>query len=148
MVSESYKYWFYSDSKGNIAVATSTGGLTGKLPGRVGDTPIIGSGTYADNNIGGVSSTGNGEAIMRSVLNHDIIKRMEYLGEDVQTACDKACDRMLKKCNKDGGVIALDKLGDVGVSFTSMKMAWAYQKSNNVHYGIKQGDDFVLSLGN
>lgn len=63
------------DKYGNIAAATSTGGMTGKLPGRVGDTPLIGSGTYADNNIGGVSSTGNGEAIMKHVLTHDIIKR-------------------------------------------------------------------------
>jgi beta-aspartyl-peptidase (threonine type) len=84
------------DRLGNIAVATSTGGLSGKMPGRIGDTPIIGAGTYADNKIAGVSATGHGETIARACLAHDVVKRMEYLGEDVQTASQNACKRMTK----------------------------------------------------
>lgn len=115
---------------------TSTGGMTGKLPGRVGDTPLIGSGTYADNNVGGVSSTGHGETIMKSVLTHDIIKRMEYLGQDVQTACENACNSMTDRLNQTAGVIALDKLGNIGIAFTSRNMAWAYKNKSDIQFGI------------
>ena len=129
------------DQYGNIAVATSTGGITGKLPGRVGDTPILGSGTYCDNRFAGVSTTGHGETIMRSVLAHDIIKRMDYLKEDIQTACDNACQSMTKRFVGTGGVIAIDHSGNVGVSFTSNRMAWAYQKYDKLHYGSDPGDN-------
>lgn len=128
--------FLFRDSKGNIAAATSTGGITGKLPGRVGDTPIIGSGTYADNDFGGVSSTGHGESIMKSVLTHDIIKRMEYLGENIQTACENACNTMTKRFNQTGGVIALDKYGKVGIAFTSRNMAWAYKNKYEMKFSI------------
>lgn len=84
------------DSLGNIAVATSTGGLSGKMVGRIGDTPIIGAGTFADNKIAGVSATGHGETIARACLAHDVVKRMEYLGEDIQTASENACKNMTK----------------------------------------------------
>lgn len=134
------------DSEGNIAVATSTGGITGKLPGRIGDTPLIGSGTYADNRYGGVSSTGHGETIMRSVLTHDIIKRIDYLGEDAQTASDNACKRMTERFIGTGGVITIDKNGKVGVSFTSKRMAWAYQKKDKLYYGIEKDDRFEQTV--
>lgn len=110
------------DSQGNIAVATSTGGITGKLPGRVGDTPIIGSGTYCDNRFGGVSTTGHGETIMKACLAHDIIKRIEYLGEDAQTATETACKNMTEKLVGTGGAITIDNKGEIGIYFTSKRM--------------------------
>lgn len=110
------------DQYGNIAVATSTGGITGKLPGRIGDTPILGSGTYCDNRYGGCSTTGHGETIMKSCLAFDIIKRIDYLGEDAQTATETACKNMTEKFIGTGGGITIDSNGKVGVSFTSKKM--------------------------
>lgn len=83
---------------------------------------------------------------MKVVLTHDILKRMEYLGESVQLACENSCKSMTKRLNETAGVIALDKVGNVGIYFTSQKMAWAYQKSDKVHYGIRPQDDFELTL--
>lgn len=116
------------------------GGLTGKIPSRIGDTPIVGAGTYSDNNIGGISATGTGESIMKAVLVFDILKRMEYLKEDIQTASDTVNQKMKDRFSGDGGTIAIDKNGNVGISFTSNRMAWAYQKDNTVYYGINKGD--------
>ncbi|KAG5682879.1 hypothetical protein PVAND_012198 [Polypedilum vanderplanki] len=130
------------DILGNIAVATSTGGITGKLPGRIGDTPLLGCGTYCDNRFGGVSTTGHGETIMKSCLAHDIIKRIDYLGEDAQTATETACNNMTERFFGKGGAITIDKDGNVGISFTSKRMAWAYQKLNTMHYGIEKDDHF------
>ena len=127
------------DKYGNIAVATSTGGITGKLPGRVGDTPILGAGTYADNNIGGVSTTGHGETIMRFCLAHEILKRMEYKSESAQEGTENACKAMTDRLEGTGGAITIGKNGDVGVYFTSKRMAWAFQRDNRLHYGIEHG---------
>lgn len=110
------------DKYGNIAVATSTGGITGKLPGRIGDTPMLGCGTYCDNRFGGVSTTGHGETIMKSCLAHDIIKRIEYLGEDAQTSTESACKSMTERFFGTGGAITVDNNGNVGISFTSKRM--------------------------
>jgi L-asparaginase / beta-aspartyl-peptidase len=115
------------DQYGNIAVATSTGGITGKLPGRIGDTPVLGGGTYCDNRFGGVSTTGHGETIMKACLAHDIIKRMEYLGEDAQTATSTACKNMTDRFIGTGGAITVDHKGNVGVSFTSKRMVSAIE---------------------
>ncbi|XP_055615085.1 probable isoaspartyl peptidase/L-asparaginase GA20639 [Toxorhynchites rutilus septentrionalis] len=127
------------DGSGNIAVATSTGGITGKLPGRIGDTPLVGCGTYADNRVGGVSTTGHGETIMRHCLAYDILKRMEYLQEDAQTATENSCKRMTERLIGTAGAITIDAKGQVGISFNSKRMAWAYQKCNTIVYGIEQG---------
>lgn len=110
------------DQYGNIAVATSTGGITGKLPGRIGDTPMLGCGTYCDNRFGGVSTTGHGETIMKSCLAHDIIKRIEYLGEDAQKATETACKTMTERFFGTGGAITIDGKGKVGIWFTSKRM--------------------------
>lgn len=71
------------------------------------------------------------------MLSHDVIKRMEYLKEDVQTASENACRNMTKHFKGTGGVIAIDKKGDVGIAFTTNKMAWAYQRGNELKFGIK-----------
>ncbi|XP_070506732.1 probable isoaspartyl peptidase/L-asparaginase GA20639 [Chironomus tepperi] len=110
------------DQYGNIAVATSTGGITGKLPGRIGDTPVLGGGTYCDNRYGGVSTTGHGETIMKACLAHDIVKRIDYLGEDAQTATETACKNMTDRFLGTGGAITIDSKGKVGISFTSRRM--------------------------
>lgn len=130
------------DQFGNFAVATSTGGITGKLPGRIGDTPVLGGGSYCDNRYGGVSTTGHGETIMKACLAHDIVKRIEYLNEDAQVATETACKNMTDRFFGTGGAISIDHKGRVGVSFTSKRMSWAYQKKNVMHFGIEQGDDF------
>lgn len=130
------------DEFGNIAAATSTGGLTGKMSARIGDAPIPGAGTYSDNNLGGLSATGEGEVIMKAVLVFDILKRMEYLGEDIQTAAQTACDEMLARFDGDGGVIGIDKNGNVAVAFSSEQMSWAYQKADRVFYGVNPGEAF------
>lgn len=85
------------------------------MPGRIGDTPLIGAGTYCDNNIAGCSATGHGETIMRACLAHDVIKRIEYLKEDVQTACESACKNMKTYFKGTGGVITIDDSGKVHV---------------------------------
>jgi len=128
------------DEFGNIAAATSTGGITGKMNSRIGDAPIPGAGTYSDNNLAGLSATGDGETIMKAVLVFDILKRMEYLGEDLQTAAEFCCQQMTENFGGDGGVIAIDKEGNVGIAFSSNQMSWAYQKGNIVYYGINPGE--------
>ena len=121
------------DQYGNIAVATSTGGITGKLPGRIGDTPVLGGGTYCDNRFGGVSTTGHGETIMKACLANDIIKRIEYLGEDAQTATEAACKTMTDRILGTGGAITIDSKRNVGISFTSKRMVRKTIKKNILH---------------
>ncbi|XP_037052342.1 probable isoaspartyl peptidase/L-asparaginase GA20639 [Bradysia coprophila] len=131
------------DRNGNIAVATSTGGMTGKIVGRIGDTPLIGSGTYADNNAGGVSTTGHGETIMRYNVAQKILQRIEYLNEDAQTATRIVLEKMTERLTHAAGAITIDINGNVGHYFTAKKMAWAYRKANHIYYGIRIGDNFV-----
>src|SRR5215213_9554037 len=113
------------DKDGNIAAGTSTGGMTNKKYGRVGDAPIIGAGTYANSNTCGVSATGWGEYFIRVGVARDISALMEYRALMVQ----QAADTVLKKVEKlggDGGVIVMDKFGNMGVSFNSEGMYRAY----------------------
>lgn len=118
------------------------------MSGRIGDAPIIGAGTYSDNDLAGLSATGDGETIMKAVLVFDILKRMEYLGEDIQTAAETACAKMTARFDGDGGVIAIDKNGNVGVAFSSDQMSWAYQKGNTVFYGVNPGERFEQTAEN
>ena len=126
------------DSQGNVAAATSTGGRTGKYEGRIGDTPLVGCGTYADNRFGAVSSTGMGEDIMRFVLAKDIISRMELLGSSAQEATQVSLEEMRKRTQGTAGAITIDAQGGVGIYWTSEKMAWAYQKGDKVYSGISE----------
>lgn len=134
------------DALGNIAAATSTGGITGKLPGRIGDSPVIGSGTYADNLFGGTSSTGHGESILKFNLAHNIIQRMEFMNENAQRATEIALEQMTARLGATAGSITIDKTGMVGKHFTSTKMAWAYQRGSEVHYGIRKNEDNILQV--
>lgn len=109
------------DRQGNLAAGTSTGGMTNKRFGRVGDVPVIGAGTYANNATCAVSSTGWGEFFIRATVAHDIAAQMEYRGEPV-TAAAAATLAKVAKLGGDGGVIALDRQGNYTMDFNSAGM--------------------------
>lgn len=110
------------DQYGNIAAGTSTGGMTNKKWGRVGDTPIIGAATYANNKTCGVSATGHGEYFMRVVVAHNISALMEYKGLSVKEAAEEVVMNKLKKMGGSGGIIALDRNGNYTMTFNSEGM--------------------------
>ncbi|KZX96747.1 MAG: isoaspartyl peptidase/L-asparaginase family protein [Sulfitobacter sp.] len=110
------------DTAGNIAAATSTGGMTAKAPGRVGDTPMIGAGTFADNATCAVSATGHGEVFIRWNAAGEIAARMRHAGEDLATAADHVVLQDLAPNDGSGGVIALDGAGNIAMPFNSQGM--------------------------
>ncbi len=110
------------DAQGNLAAATSTGGMTGKRWGRVGDSPIIGAGTYANNESCAVSATGWGEYFIRTVVAHDICAQKEYLKIPLANAVDNVLNGKMKKLGGDGGVIAIDLQGEIVLEFNSEGM--------------------------
>jgi len=109
------------DRAGNLAAATSTGGITGKLPGRVGDSPIVGAGTYADNAACAVSSTGFGEYYMRACAAYDVCARMRYLREPLERAAEGALEGVVR-LGGAGGLIAIDREGRVATPFSTEGM--------------------------
>jgi beta-aspartyl-peptidase (threonine type) len=109
------------DAHGHVAAATSTGGLTGKRWGRIGDTPLIGSGTYADDRAGAVSATGAGEYFIRAAVAHEICARMRMLGESAAVAADKVIADV-GSLGGSGGVILVTPGGDAGWSFNTPGM--------------------------
>ncbi|MEO8648233.1 MAG: isoaspartyl peptidase/L-asparaginase [Acidobacteriota bacterium] len=117
------------DKDGNLAAGTSTGGMTNKKYGRVGDAPIIGAGTYANNDTCGVSATGWGEFFIRLGVARDIGALMEYRAMPVQQAANMVIHQKLQKLGGDGGVIAMDKFGNMAISFNSEGMYRAYINS-------------------
>lgn len=118
------------DCVGNLAAATSTGGLTNKLFGRVGDSAIIGAGIYADNATAAVSGTGEGEYFMRGLLAHDIVARMKYAKASLSEAVDQAIHSALNAKGGAGGVIALDARGNIKFGFNTSGMYRGYIKSD------------------
>ena len=114
------------DKDGNLAAGTSTGGMTNKKYGRVGDAPIIGAGTYANNETCAVSATGWGEFFIRLSVARDICAQMEYRALPIQNAADVVIKQKLQKLGGDGGVIAMDRFGNMGISFNSEGMYRAY----------------------
>ena len=110
------------DRDGNIAAATSTGGMTNKQYGRVGDAPIIGAGTYADNQSCAVSATGHGEYFIRWTVAHDIAALVEYRALSVQQAGDEVIQKKLKAVGGEGGVIIIDAKGNFAMPFNSEGM--------------------------
>jgi L-asparaginase / beta-aspartyl-peptidase len=114
------------DKNGDLGAGTSTGGMTYKKYGRVGDAPIIGAGTYANNNTCAISATGWGEYFIRLGVARDISALMEYRAMPVQDAVDLVIKQKLQNLGGDGGVIAIDKFGNMGVSFNSEGMYRAY----------------------
>ncbi|MGI8468219.1 MAG: isoaspartyl peptidase/L-asparaginase family protein [Pyrinomonadaceae bacterium] len=118
------------DKDGNLAAGTSTGGMTYKKYGRIGDSPIIGAGTYANNDTCAVSATGYGEYFIRLGVARDISALMEYKNLPVQQAADLVIKTKLQDLGGDGGVIALDRNGNIGISFNSEGMYRAYIDAN------------------
>jgi len=118
------------DQYGNLAAATSTGGMTNKRWNRVGDAPIIGAGTYASNQTCAVSATGHGEYFIRSVVAYDISALMEYKGYSVKKAAEEVVMNKLVERSGEGGVIALDRNGNFAMPFNSEGMYRGYIKAD------------------
>ena len=122
------------DQNGTISAGTSTGGMTNKKPGRIGDSPIIGAGTWAQNNVCGVSGTGHGEFFIRYNVAREICARIEYLDQSAEKASSELIQE-LKDRGADGGVIVLDGNGNASMVFNTGGMARAYKNS--------KGDEIV-----
>jgi beta-aspartyl-peptidase (threonine type) len=118
------------DSAGNLAAGTSTGGLTMKRHGRVGDSPILGAGTYADNHSCAVSATGDGEYFIRAVAAHDIASLVEYKGLSLSAAADEVIHKKIKSAGGDGAVIVLDAKGNYTASFNTEGLHRGYLTSD------------------
>jgi len=117
------------DKKGNIAAGTSTGGMNMKMWGRIGDSPIIGAGTYANNNTCGVSATGHGEFFIRNVVAYDISALMEYSGWSLEKAADFVINDKLKSQGATGGIVSLDRNGNIAMAFNTPGMYRGFIKS-------------------
>jgi len=113
------------DKNGNLAAGTSTGGMTNKRFGRIGDTPIIGAGTYAENGVCGISATGHGEYFIRYVVAHDIAARIKYANQSIEQASTEVI-KTLKANGGLGGVIGLDATGTVVMPFNTKGMFRGY----------------------
>ncbi len=124
------------DASGNLAAGTSTGGLTNKKYGRIGDSPIIGAGTYANNKTCAISATGHGEYFIRSVVAYDISALIEYKEMPLQAAADRVIQDKLVRLGGKGGIIGINTKGDVAVSFNTQGMYRGYidsQGNINIH---------------
>jgi L-asparaginase / beta-aspartyl-peptidase len=126
------------DGSGNLSAATSTGGYTNKMAGRVGDSPIIGAGTYADNATCAVSTTGIGEYFIRAVAAYDVAARMRYLGETLGVAARRALARVVA-LGGEGGLIAVDRAGKVAMPFVSEGMYRGVARSGRYEVAIHRG---------
>ena len=117
------------DKHGNLAAATSTGGMTYKMKGRIGDTPIIGAGNYADNNTCAVSGTGHGEYFMRNLVAYEVSALMKYKNLSLKAAADKVIHGYLNDQGGTGGLIAVSKLGEIATTFNTAGMYRGYLTS-------------------
>jgi beta-aspartyl-peptidase (threonine type) len=115
------------DQHGNLAAATSTGGMTNKKFGRIGDSPIIGAGTYADNETCAISATGHGEYFIRAVVAHDIASLMRYKGLSLQAAAEEVIMKKLTKLGGTGGLVAIDRNANIAMPFNTDGMYRAYK---------------------
>lgn len=130
------------DKEGNLAAATSTGGMTNKNYNRIGDSPVIGSGTYANNSTCAISCTGHGEFFLRAVVAYDISCLMEYKGYTLQQACEHVVLDKLVQFGGEGGLIAVDASGEICLPFNSEGMYRASKKNNKPAFiGIYKEED-------
>lgn len=118
------------DSQGNIAAATSTGGMTNKKWGRVGDSPMIGAGNYANNKTCAVSCTGSGEYFIRGVVAYDVSCLMEFKGLSLDEAASEVIQQRILELGGDGGLIAVDAKGNISMPFNTEGMYRAFKKSS------------------
>ncbi len=122
------------DQDGNIAAATSTGGMTNKKYGRIGDSPLIGCGTYANNKTCAISCTGHGEPFIRAVAAHDVSCLMEYKDMSLREAMDEVVNVKLMKMDGEGGMIGVDAAGNVSMIFNSAGMYRGMRNSEGANY--------------
>lgn len=127
------------DGHGNVAAATSTGGMTNKQYGRVGDSPMIGVGTYANNNTCAISCTGHGEIFIKAVAAYDVSCLMEYKNMNLQEACEEVVLKKLVALQGDGGLIAVDAKSNVTLIFNSEGMYRGFKNSD--------GDNLIAIYG-
>ena len=128
------------DGAGNLAAGTSTGGIRYKPVGRVGDSSVVGSGGYADNDSAAVSCTGDGEAIMRLVLGKWAVDRVAA-GIAPQRAAEAAIERLVERLGAHGGLILLDRQGRTGIAFNAERMAWGMRTANTSTEGVGRAVD-------
>lgn len=121
------------DKHGNLAAGTSTGGMTNKKFGRIGDSPVFGAGTYANNDTCAISCTGHGEFFLRAVVAHDISCLIEYKGLSLKEACDIVVQDKLVKMGGEGGLIAIDRHGNIEMPFNSEGMYRACANSAGIN---------------
>ncbi|KAG8540398.1 hypothetical protein GDO81_019381, partial [Engystomops pustulosus] len=133
------------DSQGNVACATSTGGMTNKMVGRVGDTACIGSGGYANNHVGAISTTGHGESIMKVTLASLILHYMEQ-GMPTEEAAEAGLNYMKMRVDGSGGVILVSSKGEWTAKFSTKQMSWAAVTDEQLHCGIYTGEKEVVSV--
>ena len=124
------------DNKGDIVAGTSTGGMTNKKYNRIGDSPVIGAGTYADNKTCGVSCTGHGEFFIRYAVAHDLSAAMSYGKMSLKEAGEYIINDKLKAVGGDGGLVALDRFGNIAMPFNTAGMYRAYVKPGEKYIGI------------
>jgi beta-aspartyl-peptidase (threonine type) len=117
------------DAEGRLAAATSTGGMTGKRYNRIGDSPIIGAGTYADDRSCAVSATGHGEMFIRAAVAHDICSRMRFGSRTLGEAVREVVFEELTRLHGEGGVIAIDTQGEIAMEFNSEGMFRASRRA-------------------
>ncbi|MEW6167957.1 MAG: isoaspartyl peptidase/L-asparaginase [Pseudomonadota bacterium] len=128
------------DADGHLAAATSTGGLTNKHPGRVGDTPIIGAGTFADDRSAAISCTGTGECFIRSGFGLEVHARLSYCGWTLERACREGLDEV-RRLGGRGGCIAIDHEGHLALPFNATAMFRAWMGADgNIHVAVGAGD--------
>jgi beta-aspartyl-peptidase (threonine type) len=125
------------DRHGNLASAVSTGGMTNKRPGRIGDTPIVGAGCYANNASVAVAATGSGEYFMRAVVAHDVAARMQYGGATLAEASHAVVHDKLVALGGDGGIIAIGRDGALSMPFNTTGM---YRAS------VREGEPIVTAI--
>ncbi|XP_032220355.1 isoaspartyl peptidase/L-asparaginase [Nematostella vectensis] len=134
------------DSFGNVACATSTGGLTAVHPGRVGDSPIVGCGGYADNQVAAASSTGTGEMIMRVNLARYALFMIQ-IGQTAADAAAAALRYMEQRVGGRAGIIIVSRDGEAGIAFNTEHMPWAQVKNGVTSYGLKRGEVKTVKKG-
>lgn len=131
------------DAYGNLAAATSTGGFTGKLPGRIGDATTLGGGTYADNETAAISTTGHGETSVRYGSAGRITALIRHKNLPIQQAIEQVINEMTERFKSRTGIIAIDYRGEIGIYFNTKQLSWAYRRDGEVHYGINPGEHFI-----
>ena len=128
------------DARGNVAAATSTGGITFKKAGRVGDSPLVGSGAYADADAGAISCTGHGESLARVVFSRRVAEHIER-GKAPAEAASAALAHMSSRVGGRGGAICVSPSGAVGVAYSTSRMAWACMRDEGGDAGVRCGID-------